>query len=173
MTDQQAWDLGTVKIQELLTNLPAGVLSALSELLSCYYQTKETLAATAAGVDSNSICRQCGGECCLNGKYRINVLDYLAHVVSETTISVDFSQKPLCPYGTLAGCTIELGLRPADCVLFLCDAIDGKLSPESRMIVADQEQTLREVITKASRLTGEAMKTPLLIWAGKATLNKH
>jgi hypothetical protein len=52
--------------------------------------------------------------------------------------------------------------------LFICDAIDQKLSPQARLILAAQEQLLRECIRKASGLTGEQMGTPLLLWAGKS-----
>jgi hypothetical protein len=166
--DQQLWNLGTVRLKGLLADFPVGAGLALSKLLTCYRQTKEALAAVIAEVDAASVCRDCGGQCCLNGKYRINAFDYLARLAEEIPTSADFTQKPVCPYGTDAGCTMEPGLRPADCVLFVCDAIDRKLSLQARLIIAEREHDLRENIHAASNVTGEQMGTPLLLWAGKS-----
>ncbi len=165
MEDQQLWTLGTLRIKALLADLPVVTGLALTQLLTCYRKAKEAFAAVVANVDADSVCRECEGQCCLNGKYRINVFDALALVVAEISASAEFSQKPLCPYGTDTGCTMKPGLRPADCVLFICDAIEQKLPPQDRLILAELEQDLRECIRKASSLTGELLGTPLLLWA--------
>ncbi|MDD2736143.1 MAG: hypothetical protein PHF56_19615 [Desulfuromonadaceae bacterium] len=139
----------------------------LAALLARYCQTKEALASLIEEIDASSVCQRCGGQCCLNGKYRINVFDSLAFIARQFITSVNFNQKPVCPYGSHDGCSMEPGLRPADCILFICDAIDEKLSPQSRMILAAGEMDLRECIEQASRLTGEPLRTPLLLWAEK------
>ena len=167
MDDQQLWNLGTMRVKGLLAELPAEALLTLANLLARYREAKESLAAVVSEVDAASVCRECGGQCCLNGKYRINALDALARVIAEIPTSADFSQKPLCPYGTVSGCTMESGLRPADCVSFICDSIDRHLSPNARQILAQQEQDIRSCIQAASGLTGEQMGTPLLLWAAK------
>lgn len=168
MDDQQVWNIGAVRLKGLLADLSVGTMSTLTQLLIRYRKAKEALAAVVADVDAASVCRECGGQCCLNGKYRINVLDTLARIAAEIPTSADFSQKPVCPYGACTGCTMEPGLRPADCVLFICDAIDQKLSPQARLILATEEQLLRKCIHEASGLTGEQLRTPLLLWAGKS-----
>jgi len=165
--DQQLWHLNTARIKGLLAVLPPGAVPVLTQLLNRYRQVKEALAAVVVKVDAASECRRCGGQCCLNGKYRINVLDALAHTAAGISTSADFSQKPVCPYGTEAGCTMEPGLRPADCIMFICDAIDRKLPPEARVILAAGEEDLRDCIQKASDLTEEPLGTPLLLWSGK------
>jgi len=166
--DRQLWHLGTMRLKELLTVLPAGAGLALTQLLQRYRKAKEALAAVVAEVDAVSVCRECGGQCCLNGKYRINVLDTLARTAAQIPTAADFFQKPVCPFGTDVGCTMEPGLRPADCVSFICDAIDQKLSPQARSILAAQEQELQECIQLASTLAGENLGTPLLLWAEKS-----
>ncbi|MDD2309534.1 MAG: hypothetical protein PHH91_08125 [Desulfuromonadaceae bacterium] len=170
--DQQVWHHNTDRIKGLLAVLPAGTGLGLTQLLSRYRKAKEALAAVVAEVDAASVCSRCGGQCCLNGKYRINVLDALAHTTADIALSADFSQKPVCPYGTDAGCIMEPGLRPADCVMFICDAIDRKLSPQARLILAAGEEDLRDCIRKASALTGEPLGTPLLLWGGKSDTYK-
>ena len=170
MDDQQLWNYGFIRLQTLYSRLSSETEPGLAALLSRYCQTKEALAAVIAEIDAASVCRQCGGQCCLNGKYRINVCDSLALIARQILPSVNFTQKPVCPYGSHTGCSMEPGLRPADCVLFICEALDEKLSPDSRMIIASGERALRECIEQASRLIGEELKTPLLLWAEKQSL---
>jgi hypothetical protein len=166
--DQQLWNLGSVRLKGLLADLSVGTMLALTQLLTRYRKAKDALAAVVAEVGAACVCRECGGQCCPNGKYRINVLDTLARIAAEIPTSADFSRKPVCPYGTDDGCAMEPGLRPADCVLFICDSIDQKLSPQARLLLAAQEQLLRECLHDASLLTGEQMGTPLLLWAEKS-----
>lgn len=167
MNDQQLWNLGTVRLECLLAELSAGTMPTLTQLLDRYRKAKEALAAVVAEVDAAHVCRECAGQCCQNGKYRINVFDALARIAAEIPTAADFSQKPLCPYGTDTGCSMEPGLRPADCILFICDAIDRKLSQQSRLELAANEQDLRECINAASCLADEQLGTPLLLWVAK------
>lgn len=173
MDDQQLLDIGIVRLKKLLADLSVETGLLLATQLTRYRQLKEACAAVVATVDASSVCRECEGQCCLNGKYRISVFDTLARLAAGISTTADFSQKPLCPYGTDAGCAMEPGFRPADCVLFICDAIEQKLSSEARLSLAAQELDLRECIHTASRLTGELLGTPLLLWAAKTEINPN
>ncbi len=165
MDDLKLWNTGTALLKSLYEDLSADAVPVLTQLLTRYRETKEVITAIVAEVDASSVCRECGGLCCLNGKYRINVFDTLACLATQTPISVDFTQKPICPYGTDTGCTLVPGLRPADCIQFVCDAIDGRLSLQTRSLLVEHENVLRECIAKISGLTGQQMGTPLLLWA--------
>lgn len=165
MDDQQLWDSGAARLNNLVSGLAAETRLAMVQLLTRYRRIKENLAAVIADVDAASTCRECGGQCCLNGKYRINVLDSLACSMGRVETARDFFRKPDCPYGTDDGCTMEPGLRPADCILFICEAIERMLSPQARLRLAEDEQHLRACINEASRLTGERMGAPFLLWA--------
>lgn len=167
MNDQQLWNLGIARLECLLKDLSDDRMQALTELLDRYRKAKEAYAAVVAGVGAAYVCRQCAGQCCLNGKYRVNVLDALVGISAKIPAVTDFLQKPLCPYGTDAGCTMGPGLRPADCILFVCDAIDRELTQQSRLVLAAEERALRECIRMASSLTGEQLQSPLLLWAEK------
>lgn len=167
MDDQQQWNTNIERLKQLRRELPTEAGEELAQLLGQYRQTKEGLAAVVADVDAASDCRECRGQCCMNGKYRYSLLDGLAAVGAETLPDTDFLQKPLCPYGSDSGCSMEAGLRPADCVLFVCDAIDGKLSLQARESVAAHERNLRDCIRKAAAIVGERVGMPLLLWTEK------
>jgi hypothetical protein len=172
VNDQQQWDLVLNRLNGLFADLSVETRLKLTELLGRYQDTKEALATAITEVDAVSVCSECGGQCCLNGKYRINVLDLLSRVVAQIPTFPDFTQKPVCPYGTNAGCSMEPGFRPSDCVLFICDVIDLKLSSQGRRHLAVLEQAMRTCILDASCLTGEQMGTPLLLWVDKKAKNQ-
>ena len=112
MDDQQLWHQGVLRLKALLSVFTAGTDLTLTALLDRYRQTKETVAAVVAEIDSSSVCRQCAGQCCLNGKYRINLFDALAHIAAQIPTSVNFSQKPICPYGSSFRLQYGAGLPP-------------------------------------------------------------
>lgn len=166
MDDQQLWQHGLRSANRLLiNNIPLVRKQLLEELLVTYRWGKESLVAITLAVDSDTSCRDCAGQCCLNGKYRMNILDVLSHCAAGVTVIPDFSQKPLCPYGTVMGCTMEPEFRPADCVFFICDILDNRLSDSARTELTSGENAIRECLLTASRLLSISMATPLLLWA--------
>lgn len=167
VTDLTLWHNATERLERLLAGLPVATARELSQLLVRYRTSKEIIAEVVEKAGAAAICRECAGQCCLNGKYRVNVVDALACLVAQRQPTVDFFHKPACPYGTDAGCSMKPGLRPADCVVFICDAIDQKLSAQARSILAAQEQVLRDCVLKVSGLLDDTMGTPLLLWADK------
>jgi len=167
VNDQQIWNLGLLSVEKLVAELSSGGRLQLQELLAVYRREKEQMAAVIHRIDSVKICGDCAGQCCLNGKYRMNVLDAVSHSVAGTKLTADFAQKPLCPYGTERGCLMEPGLRPADCMQFICDLIDGLLSDAERSVLLAREKSLRDCLQSVSKLLGVTADTPLLFWAEK------
>jgi len=165
--DRQLWDQGLQGIKRLLAGLPQVKMRQLTELLTDYRREKEALADVLLRINSEITCRACAGQCCLNGKYRINVLDLLSLCAEDRSLMPNFEQKPLCPYGTVSGCLMETRFRPADCILFICDDIDVHLSGSARSSLAAMESSLRNLLDDASRLLGVPIATPLLLWSEK------
>jgi hypothetical protein len=168
--EQQIWDHGVRSIKKMFADLPRVKMLQLSELLAVYRQEKENLAAVILRIDSETTCRECAGQCCLNGKYRINVLDLLSHCFADLLVTPDFEQKPLCPYGTVRGCLMEPGFRPADCIRFICDALDVQLSVLDRSALNVREKALRDCLRSATHLLGMPTATPMLLWAEKISI---
>ena len=171
--DQRLWELGTVQLKHLYAGFSDETRQALTNVMLRYRKVKESHAAVVGEADASILCRNCCGQCCMNGKYRINVLDYLSRLIGNVPTSVDFMHKPLCPYGTDAGCTMDAGLRPADCVAFICEAIDACLSQKARLQLGVYEQEMRECLREASRLAGVSMGTPVLLWADTVVSEKN
>ncbi len=169
MSDQKLWQDGLASLNALLSDLSPAAKKPLLELLSGYRAGKESLAAITLAADSETICRDCAGQCCLNGKYRVNVFDGLSLCAAGISVMPDFSQKPLCPYSYAGGCILESGLRPLDCILFVCDSLEGRLPDSDRVDLTALENNLRKCLSEASQLLNIHLGIPLLLWAEKLT----
>jgi len=169
VSDQKLWQDGQVSLNALLSDISPAAKKPLLELLSGYRVGKESLAAITLAADSETICRDCGGKCCLNGKYRVNVFDGLSLCAAGISVVPDFSQKPMCPYSNAGGCILEPGFRPLDCILFVCDSLEGQLPDSDRVDLTALENNLRECLSEASLLLNINLGTPLLLWAEKLT----
>lgn len=168
MQDQVLWQEGTIKIEAILSCLADETTCHLAGLLHTYQEEKKAIAAVVDQVDAGMICSRCGGICCDNGKYRISTLDMIAfRFITGGFPSANFDQRPVCPYGTATGCLLEPHLRPADCVLFICDQIHDILEEASNGTLTAQEQALRTTISTIENLLRTSLGQPFLLWAGK------
>jgi hypothetical protein len=117
---------------------------------------------TAAG--SSTVCRSCGGECCLLGKYHVSVLDILAYQLSGTPpVMPDFTGHPACPYSGSHGCLMPPGYRPLTCVVFNCQPVEELLDPTALKTFSELEAALRDTVSSACRLCGARLDRPLLL----------
>jgi hypothetical protein len=164
MNDQEAWERGVRLMENIHGRLPHHTREQLGELLDGYRRHKGEMLTLTAG--SYALCRDCGGQCCLNGKYRFSGLDLLALLDQKVPLPApDFGQKPLCPYGDAGGCRMEPVVRPLDCVLFICGALEGLLDETAANALALLEQELRRRVQQAENLLGQPLGRPLLLLA--------
>ncbi|KAA0892209.1 hypothetical protein [Oryzomonas rubra] len=167
MNDQEAWDRGVRLMEEIHDRLPHDLRQQLEAVLAGYRRRKEEMLALTVAGGSAGICRACGGQCCLNGKYRFSGLDLLAVLEQKTPLPApDFTQKPLCPYGDAGGCRMPARFRPLDCVLFICEAIADRLEEPATHTLTRLEQELRQSMGLAETLLGQRLGQPLLLLAG-------
>lgn len=164
MNDQQQWDNAIAQLDRLLKTVGEPELNRLRELATEYRQHKERLGVIGDLVTAASDCAACQGLCCHNGKYRMNLFDAMVfRLDGETLPKPDFTQKPLCPYGSNTGCHMPPGLRPADCMVFICDTIDAKLDSNFRTELIALERAIRDCVRKAGELAGASLSSPLLL----------
>ena len=79
LDDQQRWEQGVAAAGAGYECLPAESRAELDQLIKRIMRLKEELVDRALSAGSASICRACAGQCCLNGKYHVSVLDMLAY----------------------------------------------------------------------------------------------
>jgi len=165
MNDQDAWQRGVRFMEEIHGRLPRHSREQLTGKLDSYRRLKGEMLALTAG--SQAVCRDCGGQCCMNGKYRFSGLDLLSLIDQQVPLPApDFAQRPLCPYGDAGGCRMESAFRPLDCVLFICGAIEGALEEKAASALALLEQELRRNVQQAETLLEQPIGRPLLLFGG-------
>ena len=164
MNDQQTWVRAVRAAHDIYDQLSPEKRAGIDTLIDRVMELKEDLVEQTLSAGSSSICRSCGGRCCLNGKYHVSVLDLLAYRITDTEPVVpDFSAHPACPYGRENGCLMPPRFRPMTCVVFNCDLIEERMNVAERSSLAECEQLLRKTIAQANRLAGFRLDRSLLL----------
>lgn len=153
-------------MEDIHGRLPRHARQQLGDLLADYRRYKWEMLALTLTAGSAAVCRDCGGQCCQNGKYRFSGLDLLALLDRQVSAPTpDFSRKPFCPYGDADGCRMEPLFRPLDCVLFICTAVEARLKNTVINSLASLEQKLRCNVKQAEILLERPLGQPLLLLA--------
>jgi hypothetical protein len=164
VNDLAAWEQAVATASEWYSGLTTDKRAELDGLLEEIMQLKQNLVDQVTSSGSSAICRTCGGECCLLGRYHVSVLDILAYRKSGTEPVVpDFGASPACPYSDSSGCTMPPRYRPVTCVIFNCQLIEDRLTPEKRESLQDCEIRLRTSVTLADSLHDIRINRPLLL----------
>lgn len=164
VNDEQRWARAIAAAGTAYERLPAGTRAELDALIGRIRRLKEELVEGTAAAGGDSICRGCGGKCCLNGKYHVSVLDLLSYRITATDpVAPNFGAAPACPYSGEAGCLMPPRFRPMTCVVFNCELIEGRMGPGERDALYEGERLLREAISLANRVAGSRLDRALLL----------
>jgi hypothetical protein len=163
--DQQRWDRAVEATSRMYDGLPPETRARLDLLITRIMGLKEALVERVLAAGSLSICRACAGACCRSGRYHVSALDLLAFRSCEAEpVAPDFGTAPSCPYGGPEGCRMSPPFRPMTCVVFNCDLVEALMGQEDSAALYTDETLLRDAIVRASRLTGQRLDRPLLLW---------
>lgn len=150
--DQQLWNRALAEAFRRYDKLAGDVRERLDGQIGEIMRLKQELYDLALTAGSPRLCRECGGKCCLNGKYHVTVLDLLAYrSAGSEPVVPDFSNAPFCPYGDPDGCLMPPPFRSMTCLLFNCDAIEERWGNDTRERFAARERALRDTIGEAER----------------------
>jgi hypothetical protein len=163
VNDQNVWERAVATASEWYVSLPQPIRTELDGLIEEIMQLKQKLVEQVTASGSATVCRTCGGECCLLGRYHVSILDILAYrKTGREPVVPDFSTGPFCPYSNGSGCTMSPGYRPVACVIFNCQLIEERLSESERDALHEFESRLRATVARAGRIQGIRIDRPLL-----------
>jgi len=164
VNDQAAWEQAVATAGEWYFGLPPGIRAELDGLLDEIMQFKQKLVELVTSSGSSAICRTCGGECCLLGRYHVSVLDILAYrKAGVEPVVPDFTASPACPYSDACGCLMPPRYRPVTCVLFNCQMVEDRLTATERHSLHEYEGRLRATVARAGRIHDIRIDRPLLL----------
>ena len=130
MSFEKQWQDGVRDVSGALELLSRPALQKLRELCSLMLEQKRGLQALSVRVDPAAHCADCGGACCVAGKYHFTSVDLLVYLVTGQPVFAPLFGNGLCPYLGAAGCLMEPSYRPFNCITFNCELIEDLLSAE-------------------------------------------
>jgi hypothetical protein len=164
VNNQAIWEQAVTNASDWYFGMPSGIRAQLDGLLEEIMQLKQKLVELVTSSGSSEICRTCGGECCLLGRYHVSVLDILAYLITgDKQVIPDFTASPACPYSDVSGCLMQPRYRPVTCVIFNCQSIEDRLTPTERDSLYEYEYRLRDTIALAVRKYDIRIDRPLLL----------
>ena len=163
MNDLNIWHRVVADVALIYDRLTADTRARLDAQLSRVMQLKQELYELSHAAGSSHVCKECGGACCLNGKYHVSVLDLLAYrsAMLEPVVP-DFGNSPFCPYGGPDGCLMPPSFRSMPCLVFNCELVDNRM--------ADREKERFEAVEHALRIAIHGAEDIVKFRAGRAAL---
>jgi hypothetical protein len=147
---QRQWQTIQAALAREVSQLPeserrwmTGRLARIGRLQRCLHR----LFLAAGGPQR---CQLCQGGCCDCGRNHLTLVNLLPFLLAnESPPAADFNR--ICPFVGEQGCLLEPARRPFNCVIFLCDEVDGALSAAQRQLFSALEGRLRTLYLEFDR----------------------
>ncbi len=173
-------------VREEFASLSGPFLDKVEILIAEIKQLKTALFGLTRLAEGESVCRNCDGRCCDNGKYHFTAIDLLVFVCDgKELFTPDFSSKR-CPYLGNAGCFMDPEYRPFNCITFHCEQIELLLRPSDIQEFYRVERKLRIQYNAFENLFGKKfnygllanfdrdyLKAGTILFGGKPDLDFH
>jgi hypothetical protein len=143
MDSKADWQAGVARIGDALTRLGEPELAKLHALARVMMEQKRGMHALSAAVDPLSHCAECGGACCVRGKYHFTAADLLVYLVTREPLFSPQFDNGLCPYLVQERCLMAPEYRPFNCITFNCERIEDLLPPPAVARFYELERELR------------------------------
>ena len=133
VTDNQIWNQAIARASEEFRSLDGLPMQREIIALSVRIMTcKAELFAIFENLDGIALCRRCSGECCRAGRYHFTAIDLLSYLVTGEKLFIPDFEANGCPFLGKGGCMIAPRFRPYNCITFLCDRLDVRMSASVR-----------------------------------------
>lgn len=164
--DLQNWERGMEESRRFYQNLDPQIFEQLNRLLDRIMQTKWDIMTLVAQSGSLTTCGQCGGKCCLFGKYHPTLLDIIAMFHKNKSLpNPDFNKHPSCPYSDQNGCILTANFRPTACIIFNCELLEANFTETLHSSIEIYEHKLRQLVSESKLLFPKTrVDRPFLLW---------
>ena len=144
------WQQTLAAIHAELAGLPAAERHWLQAHLRGLGALQERLHAYFLAAEGSALCRACDGACCGCGRNHLTLGNLLAILLAGAEPPPpDWSAA--CPWLAPDGCRLEVARRPFNCVSFVCEAVEERLSGSEREAFYAIEKELRVCLCRAGR----------------------
>jgi hypothetical protein len=141
-TDRALWTATLARVRCELAALPAKEREWLAVQVARIGSLQEDLHRLFQIIGGPELCASCRGGCCGGAKHHATLPNLLGYLLNgDEPPWPDFSLD--CPFHGSCGCRLPASSRPFNCIIFLCDTLDGRLTSEQRQLFVCTERHLR------------------------------
>lgn len=160
--DAALWATTLVRVRNELAKLPLADRAWLAAQVSRIGELQVELDRLFRGADGPASCAACLGGCCGGARHHVTLTNLLGYLLAgEEPPAPDFSL--ICPQLGEDGCRLPAEHRPFNCIIFLCERIDGSLTDAQRTAFSGIEDELRTAYhAVAERCPGASLRGLLL-----------
>jgi hypothetical protein len=161
-TDAALWAATVARARRELAALPAAERAWLARQVSRISRLQQRLDRLFHALNGPQLCAICSGGCCGCAKHHATLTNLLGYLLTGTEPpSPDFGSA--CPFLGERGCRLPAAHRPFNCIIFFCEALDGRLSAPQRHTVVRTETVLRATYQAvADRCPGASLRGLLM-----------
>jgi hypothetical protein len=155
---QQRWRTILSELSREVALLPEGERLWMVARLARIGRLQKRLHRLFVAADGPKLCRCCLGGCCDCGRNHMTLVNLLSFLMAdELPPAADFSR--ICPFVGDQGCLLEPARRPFNCVIFLCEEVEGALSAGQRQLFSALEGRLRTLYLEFDgRYSGSSLR---------------
>ncbi|PLX92842.1 MAG: hypothetical protein C0620_08855 [Desulfuromonas sp.] len=140
---QQRWQKIVLSVRKEILSLSADERQWIEHQLSLIENLQLEIHDLFLSAQGQQACLHCQGSCCELGQNHMTLANLLAAIMSDRLPAAHFERT--CPFLGDGGCTLEVAIRPYNCITFLCDSIEEALSVEEQNRFYQLEQQLRSL----------------------------
>ncbi|MDY0191307.1 MAG: hypothetical protein RBR22_11285 [Desulfuromonas sp.] len=137
----QRWQQIVASIQQELCCVPEDELQWIKQNLVNIHALQSELHQLFIAGDGLNQCQECQGDCCDLGNNHMTLVNVLSGLLFNNLPAANFAQS--CPFMGAHGCTLAVQTRPFNCVTFICERIEARLSAEQCQEFYALEKQLR------------------------------
>jgi len=158
LTDSALWATTLARAQHELVALPVAERQWLAARIADIGSLQGELNRLFHDIDGPAVCATCQGGCCGRAKHHATLTNLLGYLFAEEDLPApDFTLD--CPFLGAQGCRLSAARRPFNCIIFLCEALDARLSEAQRSAFNAAERQLRAVYEAvAARCPGASLR---------------
>lgn len=159
---QKLWEQIVSEVEEQYLILGQDEKNWLAPRVRRIADLQQQLNSLFQAADGEQHCCDCAGGCCHAGHNHMTLINLLQYIFRQQQLPpADFQQS--CPFLGVCGCLLPVERRPYNCITFICDRIEGSLSPRQLSEFYRVEGELRQLyLAVAQRYLGAAMTGLLL-----------
>jgi len=161
-SDTALWASTLARVRRELVELSAEERDWLAMQIARIGELQTELDRLLHTLDGPAVCADCLGECCSLARHHATLTNLLSYLLADEEPPVpDYTRT--CPYLGSQGCRMPVARRPFTCVIFLCEALDARLTEPLRSAYERAERDLRRTYEAvAARCPGASLRGLLI-----------